>query len=84
MQITDFRPVLERTGAIADEALKNPKDYAAYTDALNGYLRKEIDGEIKTHRLIRADLFPTEDQAVEAARSKAKQLIKEQGERMFS
>lgn len=47
-------------------------------------IRKEVDGEMKTHRLIRADLFPTEDQAAEAARSKAKQVIKEQGERMFS
>lgn len=49
MQITDFRPVLERTGAIAEEALQNPKDYAAYTEDLNGYLRKEIDGDYYSH-----------------------------------
>ncbi|MCA9148781.1 MAG: hypothetical protein KDJ80_15380 [Nitratireductor sp.] len=46
-------------------------------------IRKEIDGAMKTHRLIRADLFPTADQAAEAARSKARQVIKEQGERLF-
>jgi hypothetical protein len=49
MHIKDFRPVLERTGTIADEALKNPKEYAAYTEALNGYLRKEVDGDYYSH-----------------------------------
>lgn len=46
-------------------------------------IRKEIDGEMKTHTLIRADMFSSADQAVEASVLKAKQVIREQGERMF-
>jgi hypothetical protein len=46
-------------------------------------IRKEVGGEMKTHRLIRADMFATADQAIEASVTKAKQVIKEQGERMF-
>lgn len=47
-------------------------------------VRKEVDGEMKTHRLIRADMFPSEDQAAQASILKAKQMIKEQGERLFN
>ncbi len=50
---------------------------------LRAEIRKEVDGEMKTHTLIRADVFPSADQAVEASVLKAKQVIKEQGERMF-
>jgi len=46
-------------------------------------IRKEVDGEMKSHRLIRADVFASADQAVDASVSKAKQVIREQGERMF-
>lgn len=46
-------------------------------------IRKEVDGEMKTHRLIRADMFASADQASQAAISKAKQVIAEQGDRMF-
>ncbi len=46
-------------------------------------VRKEINGEMKTHRLIRADIFPSADAAAQASISKAKQMIKEQGEAMF-
>lgn len=47
-------------------------------------VRREVNGEMKSHTLIRADLFPSADQAAQASISKAKQMIKEQGERMFS
>lgn len=46
-------------------------------------IRKEIDGEMKTHTLIRADMFASADQAAQASISKAKQVIREQGTRMF-
>ncbi|MGB7336947.1 MAG: HlyU family transcriptional regulator [Salaquimonas sp.] len=46
-------------------------------------IRKEIDGEMKTHTLIRADMFPSADQAAQASISKAKQMIQEQGDRIF-
>lgn len=47
-------------------------------------IEKEIDGETKVHRLIRADTISDEQAAVEASTAKAKQLIEEQGERLFS
>ncbi len=46
-------------------------------------IRKEVSGEMKTHRLIRADMFASADQAADASVSKAKQVIREQGERIF-
>lgn len=43
----------------------------------------EVGGETKEHRLIRADVMRDRDEAVEAAVRKAKQLIDQQGERLF-
>lgn len=50
---------------------------------LAGTISKEVDGEMKTHHLIRADVFSDKDEAVQFTIRKAKQVIKEQGERMF-
>jgi len=50
---------------------------------LGATISKEIDGEMKEHKLIRADLFPSEDQCADYAVTKAKQVIKEQGDRLF-
>ena len=44
---------------------------------------KQVEGEDRTHRLIRADLFTSEDEAATFAIRKAKQMIDEQGERLF-
>ena len=57
------------------------KDNGQYR--LSGTIAKEIDGERKEHRLIRADLFQSADEAAEATLHKAKQVIDEQGERLF-
>ena len=51
---------------------------------LHGTITKDIDGETKTHLLIRADLFPAADDCVAQTFVKAKQIIKEQGTRIFS
>ncbi|MFD0916335.1 HlyU family transcriptional regulator [Pseudahrensia aquimaris] len=51
---------------------------------LAGTISKEIDGEVKTHQLIRADMFPNKEEAVAFTFRKAKQVIKEQGDRLFS
>ena len=51
---------------------------------LHGKISKEIDGEVKTHTLIRADLFPAPEDCVAQTFVKAKQIIKEQGTRIFS
>lgn len=50
---------------------------------LAGTIEKEIGGEVKTHRLIRADMFPSADVAAEATIRKAKRVIDEQGDRLF-
>ena len=50
---------------------------------LAGTISKEIDGETKTHQLIRADVFPSAETAAEATIRKAKRVIDEQGDRLF-
>jgi hypothetical protein len=47
-------------------------------------ITKEVAGEAKTHRLIRADLFGSSDEAARFAVVKARQVIDEQGERLFN
>ncbi|MHB2264196.1 HlyU family transcriptional regulator [Aliihoeflea sp. PC F10.4] len=44
---------------------------------------KEVAGELKEHRLIRADRFPSLDDATDTSVRKAKQVIDEQGEKLF-
>ena len=44
---------------------------------------KEIGGEIKEHRFIRAEMHPTREAATSFSIAKAKQLIDEQGDRLF-
>ena len=48
-----------------------------------GVISKEIDGEVKEHRFIRADRFPSKDDAIDVSLRKAKQMIDEQGDRIF-
>ena len=50
---------------------------------LHGVISKSVDGETKSHTLIRADLFPDADQCAEVTIRKARQVIDEQGERIF-
>ena len=47
-------------------------------------IEKEIDGETKSHQLIRADTFQSADEASSAALVKAKQVIDEQGVALLS
>lgn len=48
-----------------------------------GVIEKEVAGERKTHRFIRADTHPTFDAAVSFSFDKARQIIDLQGDRMF-
>lgn len=50
---------------------------------LYGTISKEIDGTLKEHILIRADMFSNQDDAVNETLRKAKKLIEEQGDRIF-
>lgn len=47
-------------------------------------IEKEIGGEVKVHRLIRADMIGDRDEAVKASTGKAQQMIDEQGDGIFS
>ena len=46
-------------------------------------LSKEVGGQAREHRLIRADRFASLDDAVDVSFRKARQMIDEQGERLF-
>jgi hypothetical protein len=48
-----------------------------------GVIEKEVAGERKTHRFIRADTHPTFDAAVSFSLDKARQIIDLQGDRVF-
>jgi hypothetical protein len=48
-----------------------------------GVISKEIDGAVKEHKFIRADRFAALDDAVDISLRKGRQMIDEQGERMF-
>lgn len=48
-----------------------------------GVIRKEIDGETKEHRFLRADTHASAESANDFAVVKGRQIIDEQGERIF-
>ncbi|NOD96924.1 hypothetical protein GS610_06855 [Ruegeria sp. HKCCD6228] len=47
-------------------------------------IEKTIDGDRKTHTVIRADVFDSREQAESYSIAKAKQVIDEQGDSIFS
>ena len=51
---------------------------------LSARIEKTIDGDRKTHTVIRADVFESRDQAESFSIAKAKQVIDEQGDGIFS
>ena len=48
-----------------------------------GIIEKPIAGERKEHRFVRAETHPSRDAATEFSIAKARQLIDEQGDRLF-
>ncbi len=50
---------------------------------ISARIEKEIGGALKTHRLIRADTLESRQAAVDATLAKARQVIDEQGDRIF-
>jgi hypothetical protein len=48
-----------------------------------GIIEKDMDGELKSHRFIRADRFPDREQAAEFTTAKARQIIDQMGDRVF-
>ena len=50
---------------------------------IGAMITKEIEGEIWTHHMIRADVFAEEDFVIELTIRKAKLVIDEQGEKIL-
>ncbi len=50
---------------------------------LAGYVAKEVDGEVKEHYFIRADTYASKDDAVRYSLRKGRQLVDEQGAKLF-
>ena len=48
-----------------------------------GIIEKEVSGEVQEHRFVRAETHPSREAALAFSIAKAKQLIDEQGERLF-
>jgi len=48
-----------------------------------GVISKEVNGVMKEHKFIRADKFANLDDAINVSLSKGRQIINEQGERIF-
>ncbi|KAA9010211.1 HlyU family transcriptional regulator [Histidinibacterium aquaticum] len=67
------------------------KDYDIYPEPVRdgsswriaARIVKEVDGELKEHQLVRVDTLDEETAAVDASIGKARQLIDEQGDRLF-
>ena len=48
-----------------------------------GTISKEINGELKTHKFVRADTMSSLEEAANFSIVKAKQIIDQQGDRLF-
>lgn len=48
-----------------------------------GTITKTVDGAVKSHRFVRADRFATQTEAAEFAILKGRQIIDQQGDRLF-
>jgi hypothetical protein len=49
----------------------------------SGTITREIDGEHKEHRFVRADAYASYDDAVTFTENKARQIVDLQGDRIF-
>ncbi len=50
----------------------------------SGVITREIGGEVKEHTFVRADRCQSLDDAIGISLTKARQIVDQQGERMFS
>ena len=83
------KPAAESTPAVARDMEHNGFVVQAtpYKEAgqyqTSGTVSKLVDGVRKEHKFIRADRFASLDEAVDCALSKGRQMVDEQGERLF-
>lgn len=71
-------PVTHGDFRIFAEPAKEPGGYR-----INGRIEKDFDDETKVHHLIRADVIASLDDCVEATVNKCRQIIDQQGDRIF-
>ena len=73
----------------------DPVEYEGYTVTpcpmkepqgwrVSGTVTREVDGELKTHRFIRADVYFNLDDTLATTLAKGKRLVDEQGDRLFA
>jgi hypothetical protein len=48
-----------------------------------GVIEKEIAGEMKSHRFVRADRFASKEDAAQFTMSKARQIVDQMGDKVF-
>ncbi len=81
-------------GEAAGEAAGEPVEHNGFTIRATpfteggqyqtcGVISKEIGGEVKEHRFIRADRFAAKQDAIDVTLRKARQVIDEQGDKIF-
>jgi hypothetical protein len=93
-----FRTLWQRlaspAGSAAEEPLFEPVEYDGYRirpapyPAGAGYqtagvIEKDFPDGVKAHRFVRAETHPSRDDAVAFSITKAKQIIDQQGDRIF-
>ncbi|GGG80974.1 hypothetical protein GCM10011415_33060 [Salipiger pallidus] len=82
-------------GGSAPEAKADPVEYKGFRITASplpedgqyriaALIEGEVEGETKSHQLVRADVIRDRDEAIEASLRKARQMIDEQGVRLFS
>jgi hypothetical protein len=75
----DVEPVEYKGFLIYQEAQPESGQYR-----LAGRITKEIEGEVKTHRFIRSDVFTSKDDANEFMLKKAQMFIDQMGDSIFN
>lgn len=64
--------------AITPTPIKEASSYR-----VSAKIEKQVEGELKSHTLIRADTSPNLEETIQTSIRKARQMIDEQGERLF-
>jgi hypothetical protein len=81
-------------GRAADEPVEDAVEYEGYRirpapyEANGGYqtagiIEKDFPDGVKTHRFVRAETHPSRDAAISFSTAKGKQIVDQQGDRVF-
>ncbi|MBD0865529.1 MAG: hypothetical protein GDA36_07945 [Rhodobacteraceae bacterium] len=74
----EANPVAHKDFDIYPEPISEPGGYR-----IAARIEKEVGGDRLTHSMIRADIYPNRDEAVNASVAKAKQCIDQSGNGIF-